>query len=110
LVQTYAAPRDLPSFPTRRSSDLDPGFSGVAPYRIYNIGNEQPVELLRYIEVLEQCLGKKAVMELLPLHAGDVPDTEADVSALVADVGYRPTVGVEEGVANFVRWYREYYR
>jgi UDP-glucuronate 4-epimerase len=88
----------------------DPGTSGVAPYRIYNIGNEQPVELLRYIEVLEQCLGRKAVMELLPLQAGDVPDTEADVSALVADVGYRPQVGVEEGVANFVRWYREYYR
>ncbi|MBB6599070.1 NAD-dependent epimerase [Luteimonas sp. MC1825] len=87
----------------------DPGTSGVAPYRIYNIGNEEPVELLRYIEVLEQCLGRKAVMELLPLQAGDVPDTEADVSALVADVGYRPQVGVEEGVANFVRWYREYH-
>ncbi|MBJ6980357.1 NAD-dependent epimerase [Luteimonas sp. MC1572] len=87
----------------------DPGTSGVAPYRIYNIGNEEPVELLRYIEVLEKCLGRKAVMELLPLQAGDVPDTEADVSALVADVGYRPQVGVEEGVANFVRWYREYH-
>jgi UDP-glucuronate 4-epimerase len=87
----------------------DPGSSGVAPYRIYNIGNEEPVELLRYIEVLEQCLGQKAVMELLPLQAGDVPDTEADVSALVADVGYRPQVSVEEGVANFVRWYREYH-
>ena len=87
----------------------DPATSGVAPYRLYNIGNEQPVELLRYIEVLEQCLGKKAVMELLPLQAGDVPDTEADVSALVTDTGYRPGVGVEEGVANFVRWYRDYY-
>lgn len=88
----------------------DPGTSGVAPYRIYNIGNEQPVELLRYIEVLEQCLGRKAKMELLPLQPGDVPDTEADVSALVGDVGYRPRVAVEEGVAHFVRWYREYYR
>ncbi len=87
----------------------DPGSSGVAPYRIYNIGNEEPVELLRYIEVLEQCLGRRAVMEMLPLQAGDVPDTEADVSALVADVGYRPSVGVEEGIASFVRWYREYY-
>ena len=87
----------------------DPGSSGVAPYRIYNIGNEQPVPLLRYIEVLEDCLGRKAVMAMLPLQAGDVPDTEADVSALVADVGYRPTVDVEEGVANFVRWYRDYY-
>ncbi|PZO06785.1 MAG: capsular biosynthesis protein CpsI [Lysobacteraceae bacterium] len=87
----------------------DPATSGVAPYRIFNIGNEQPVELLRYIEVLEQCLGKKAVMEMLPLQAGDVPDTEADVSDLIAQVGYRPVVQVEEGVANFVAWYRGYY-
>ena len=88
----------------------DPATSGVAPYRLYNIGNEQSVELLRYIEVLEQCLGKKAQMELLPLQPGDVPDTEADVSDLIANVGYRPVVPVEEGVANFVRWYREYYQ
>ena len=88
----------------------DPASSGVAPYRIYNIGNEQPVELLRYIEVLEQCLGRKAQMELLPLQAGDVPDTEADVSELIAATGYRPQVGVEQGVANFVDWYRSYYR
>ena len=87
----------------------DPGSSGVAPYRIYNIGNQQPVELLRYIEVLEDCLGRKAQMELLPLQAGDVPDTEADVSALIAAVGYSPRVSVSEGVANFVRWYRDYY-
>ena len=88
----------------------DPATSGVAPYRLYNIGNEQPVELLRYIEVLEDCLGRKAVMEMLPLQPGDVPDTEADVSDLIANVGYRPVVPVEQGVANFVRWYREYYR
>jgi UDP-glucuronate 4-epimerase len=88
----------------------DPASSGVAPYRIYNIGNEQPVELLRYIEVLEQCLGRKARMEMLPLQAGDVPDTEADMSALAAAVGYSPSVPVEQGVANFVRWYRDYYR
>ncbi|WP_330945931.1 NAD-dependent epimerase [Thermomonas sp. LB-4] len=87
----------------------DPATSGVAPYRLYNIGNEQPVELLRYIEVLEECLGRKAVMEMLPLQAGDVPDTEADVSDLIANVGYRPVVPVEEGVANFARWYRGYY-
>ena len=87
----------------------DPATSGVAPYRLYNIGNEQPVELLRYIEVLESCLGRKAVMALLPLQAGDVPDTEADVSELIANVGYRPVVSVEEGVANFVRWYRDYH-
>ncbi len=82
----------------------------MAPYRIYNIGNEQPVELLRYIEVLEQCLGRKAVMEMLPLQAGDVPDTEADVSALALAVGYTPKVPVETGIANFVHWYRRLLR
>jgi UDP-glucuronate 4-epimerase len=86
----------------------DPATS-LAPYRLFNIGNQQPVELLRYIEVLEQCLGRTAVMELLPLQAGDVPDTEADVSALAVAVDYTPTVSVEEGVAHFVRWYRDYY-
>lgn len=92
------------------SSRPDPATSGVAPYRIFNIGNERPVELLHYIEVLEECLGRKATMELLPLQAGDVPDTEADVTDLIQAVGYRPQVSVENGVANFVRWYREYYR
>ncbi|SIQ36366.1 NAD-dependent epimerase [Solilutibacter tolerans] len=88
----------------------DPATSGVAPFRLYNIGNEQPVELLRYIEVLEQNLGRKATLEMLPLQPGDVPDTEADVSDLIANVGYRPVVPVEEGVANFVEWYRDYYK
>jgi UDP-glucuronate 4-epimerase len=87
----------------------DPATSD-APYRIYNIGNEQPVELLRYIQVLEQCLGKPAVMEMLPLQPGDVPDTEADVSELIAATDYRPQVSVEEGVARFVAWYLEYER
>lgn len=106
--------RTLDRVPTRDadwSGDApDPATSGVAPYRIYNIGNERSVELLRYIEMLEQCLGRKAKMEMLPLQAGDVPDTEADVSDLVADVQYRPSVAVETGVANFVRWYREFYQ
>ncbi len=81
-----------------------------APYRIYNIGNEQPVELLRYIEVLEACLGKKATMEMLPLQAGDVPDTEADVGALTHTTGLQPKVSVEQGVKQFVEWYRAYYQ
>jgi len=84
--------------------------SSLAPYRLFNIGNERPVALLRYIEVLEQCLGRKAQMEMLPLQAGDVPDTEADMSALAAAVDYCPSVSVEEGVSRFVQWYREYYR
>jgi UDP-glucuronate 4-epimerase len=87
----------------------DPASSGVAPYRLYNIGNAEPVELLRYIAVLEQCLGRKAQMEMLPLQAGDVPDTEADVSELLRAVGYAPKVSVGTGIANFVSWYRSYY-
>lgn len=83
--------------------------SGVAPYRIYNIGNETSVELLRYIEVIEQCLGKKAQMDMLPLQAGDVPDTESDVGQLADAIDYRPQVPVEEGVRKFIDWYREYY-
>jgi UDP-glucuronate 4-epimerase len=111
IVEGIVRALDRPAVadPAWQGESPDPGSSGVAPYRIYNIGNEQPVELLRYIEVLEDCLGRKAVMEMLPLQAGDVPDTEADVSALVADVGYRPSVSVEQGVANFVEWYRGYY-
>jgi UDP-glucuronate 4-epimerase len=87
----------------------DPATSGVGPYRLFNIGNEEPVELLRYIEVLEKCLGRKARMEMLALQPGDVPDTEADVSDLIAQVGYRPRVSVEEGIARFVEWYLSYY-
>ena len=87
----------------------DPATSGVAPYRIYNIGHERPVQLLDFIGLLEQNLGRKAQMEMLPLQAGDVPDTEADVSDLIANVGYRPVVAVEDGVAKFVEWYRGYY-
>lgn len=88
----------------------DPASSGVAPYRIFNIGNEEMVDLMRYIEVLESCLGRRAQRQMLPLQPGDVPDTEADVSDLIANVGYRPKVSVEEGVARFVEWYRGYYQ
>ena len=87
----------------------DPATS-KAPYRLYNIGNQQPVELLRYIELLEDCLGRKAEKNLLPLQLGDVPDTWADVEDLVADVGYRPSTPVEQGVRSFVDWYLDYYQ
>lgn len=89
--------------------DPDPATSGVAPYRLYNIGHEQPVELLHFIRLLEKSLGREAIMEMLPLQPGDVPDTEADVSDLVESVGYRPRVTVEEGVARFAEWFRGYY-
>ncbi|HWS68416.1 MAG TPA: NAD-dependent epimerase [Steroidobacteraceae bacterium] len=91
------------------NSDAPSPGTSFAPYRLYNIGNQRPIELLRYIEALEQCLGRKAQKNLLPLQPGDVPDTLADVEALTRDVGYRPGTPVEVGVRRFVEWYREYY-
>jgi len=84
--------------------------SSSAPWRLYNIGCSRPVQLLRYIEVLEQCLGKKAQTEMLPLQLGDVPDTFADTSDLARDMNYQPSTTIDIGVANFVRWYRDYYK
>ena len=94
-------PRHDPMAPTPATSS--------APYRVYNIGNHQPVQLLRYIEVLEDCLGKKSQRNLLPLQPGDVPDTCADVSALQRDTGYSPSTPIETGISRFVEWYRDYY-
>ena len=87
----------------------DPGTS-MAPYRLYNIGNQQPVELMDYIGAIEDCLGKKAEKNLLPLQAGDVPNTWADTEALANDVGYQPSTSIEVGVRNFVEWYLEFYK
>lgn len=86
----------------------DPGTSS-APWRVYNIGRGAPVELLRYIEVIEEELGRKAEMEMLPMQDGDVPDTSADVEALKVDTGYEPSTPIEVGIPKFVKWYREYY-
>jgi UDP-glucuronate 4-epimerase len=86
----------------------DPATSN-APYKIYNIGNHRPVALLRYIEVLEQCLGRRAQKNMLPMQPGDLPDTWADVDALARDVGYRPSTDLESGVKHFVEWYLGYY-
>ncbi|MEM7401405.1 MAG: NAD-dependent epimerase [Pseudomonadota bacterium] len=91
-------------------SDAPDSASSFAPYRLYNIGNNEPVELSHYIEVLEDCLGKKAERNLLPLQPGDVPDTYADVDALVQDVDYKPNTSVEVGIRNFVDWYRDFYK
>ncbi len=86
----------------------DPGTS-AAPYRLYNIGNNNPVELMYLIEVLEKTLGKTAEKQMMPIQPGDVPETYADVEALVADVGFKPATSIEDGVARFVEWYREYF-
>jgi UDP-glucuronate 4-epimerase len=95
--------------PSWSSGAPDPATSS-APFRIYNIGNNAPVDLIRYIEVLESCLGRTAVRNFLPLQPGDVPDTFADVEDLVRDVGYRPATPIEVGVRRFVDWYLEYYK
>jgi len=94
--------------PQWNSAAPNPG-SSSAPYKIYNIGNQTPVTLLRFIDVLERCLGRKAVKNLMPMQLGDVPDTCADVEALARDVGYRPGTDLEEGVKRFVDWYLGYY-
>ena len=104
VVDRVAAPD-----PDWDSSDPDPARSR-APYRVYNIGNNQPVELLEYIAVLEETLGKKAKMELLPMQPGDVPSTMADVSELQEAVGFRPSTSVRDGIAAFVTWYKDYYK
>ena len=89
---------------------LSPATSATAPFRIYNIGNNRPVKLLRFIEALEQCLGKKAVLEMRPMQPGDVVRTCADVRDLERAVGFRPDTPIETGLARFVEWYRGYYR
>ena len=95
--------------PGWRGDAPDPATS-AAPWRVFNIGNARPVQLLRYIELLEKAIGRAAVMEMKPMQPGDVPDTAADVSALAAAVGYAPSTPVEVGVPRFVEWYRDYYR
>jgi len=95
------------SNPKWNSDKPDPA-SSSAPYRVYNIGNSRPVELMEYIEALETALGKKAEKQLLPLQPGDVLNTYAEVDDLVEEFGYKPSMSVEQGVENFVTWYRKY--
>jgi UDP-glucuronate 4-epimerase len=94
--------------PAWRSDAPDPATSS-APYRLYNIGNSQPVELLRFVEILEGCLGKPAVRKLMPLQPGDVVATYADVAELEREIGFRPSTPLEEGLRRMVEWYRTYY-
>jgi len=95
--------------PTWSGADPDPARS-YAPYRIFNIGNNRPVPLMRCIELLEENLGRKAKLDLLPMQPGDVPSTMADVSELEEAVGFRPATSIEDGIASFVGWYRAYFR
>ena len=91
------------------SGDQPDPCTSMAPYKIYNIGNNQPVELMYFIEVLENCLGKTADKNMMSIQPGDVPATYADVDDLIEDVGFKPATPIEEGIAKFVDWYREYY-
>jgi UDP-glucuronate 4-epimerase len=111
IVEGVVRVLDRPAEPNRTWSgdSPDPG-SSAAPYKLYNIGNHNPVELMRFIEVLEDRLGVKAVKNMLPLQSGDVPATYADVDDLVRDVGFKPSTPIEVGIERFVTWYRSYYR
>jgi UDP-glucuronate 4-epimerase len=100
--------RPAPADPTWNSASPDPSKSS-APYRIYNIGNHQPVELLHLIEVLEECLGKKAEKVMLPIQPGDVPATYADIEDLTRDFGFKPATPIQLGINRFVQWYRDFY-
>lgn len=110
IVEGIVRTADKPAKPNPEwnSAEPDPGTSS-APFRVYNIGNNQPVELLRMIEILEDALGQKAKKNFLPMQAGDVPATFADVDALAEDVGFKPATPLEVGVQRFVDWYRSYY-
>ena len=110
IVEGVIRVLDQPAIPNQTwdSSQPDSG-SSSAPWRIYNIGNNSPVELLDYIKAIEDALGIKADMELLPLQPGDVPDTYADVVDLVRDFDYKPSITVNQGVAKFIEWYKNYY-
>jgi UDP-glucuronate 4-epimerase len=110
IVEGVVRVLDKPAEPNLKWSgdSPDPG-SSAAPYKLYNIGNNRPVELMRFIEVLENHLGVKAVKNMLPLQPGDVPATYADVDDLVRDVGFKPSTPIELGIERFVTWYRSYY-
>jgi UDP-glucuronate 4-epimerase len=100
----------IPESSLKWSGDNPDPAASYAPYKLYNIGNNNPVELMRLIEVIEDCLGRKAEKNLLPIQAGDVPATYADVDDLINDAGFKPETPIEEGIRRFVQWYVEYYK
>jgi len=91
------------------SGDTPDSATSLAPFKLYNIGSNNPIQLMRYIEILEECLGKSAIMNMLPMQPGDVPATYADIDALINDVGYKSQTKIEDGIKNFVEWYRDYF-
>ena len=102
--------RKIPQ-PNKEWSGLQPDpATSFAPYRVYNIGNNKPVELLRFIEVIEEKLGKKATKNLLPIQEGDVPETFADVDDLMREVDFKPSTSIENGIEKFIDWYLNYYK
>jgi UDP-glucuronate 4-epimerase len=101
--------RPAPSNPDWNALIPDPG-SSLAPWRVYNIGNNNPVDLTDYVAAIEKYLGVSASVELLPLQMGDVPDTFADVRDLVSEFNYKPNTTIEDGIGQFVAWYREYFK
>lgn len=101
--------RPAQSNPRWEANAPDPA-SSAAPWRVYNIGNNNPVELMELIAVIEKAIGKKAIAEMMPMQPGDIPATYADIEDLARDVGFRPATPIEEGVAKFVAWYRDYHR
>ena len=111
IVEGVARVIDRPATPDPLWNAEQPDSArSSAPWRLYNIGNHQPVELMRYIEILEQCLGRKAVLDLQPMQPGDVPSTYADTAELSAAIGFKPTTPIETGIRRFVDWYRDYYK
>lgn len=111
IVEGVIRVLDRVATPNEEWSGLNPdSATSRAPYRVYNIGNSEPVELLKYIELIESNIGRKAQKELLPLQPGDVEHTYADVTELISDTGYKPKTSIEEGISKFVEWYRDYYR
>ena len=111
IVESIARLVPKAPLPDKTWSGLAPDpASSFAPYRVYNIGNNKPVELLRFIEVIEEKLGKKAVKNFLPIQDGDVPETYADVSDLIREIDFKPATPIEEGIGKFVDWYTEYYQ
>ena len=101
---------DIPTSDSNWNSDKPHPSTSIAPYRLHNIGNSTPVELMYFIELIEKNLDRKAKVNYLPLQPGDVPDTHANVDTLVDKINYYPSTSIEVGVENFIRWYKEYYK